>query len=341
MIIRRGLLALVITSLVLLGACLLACVPGCGGGEETTQGSGGIERFVTIGTGGVTGVYYPTGGAIAKLVNRKRDQYGVRMSVESTGGSVFNINAVLSGDMEFGIAQSDRQYQAVHGLAEWKDRGPQKKLRAICSLHPELVTLVAAEDAGIKVLADLKGKRVSIGNAGSGQRGNALDILRTAGLDWRNDIHAEGLKAAEQAGMLQDGRIDAFFYTVGHPNGSIKEATAGQRRKVRFVPITGMDKLIEQFSHYAEGVIPIKLYPSAANTEDVPTIGVVTTLVTSAAVPDEVVYAVTRELFDNLDEVKKIHPAFEPLTREGMLTRLSAPIHPGAERYFRETGLAE
>ena len=342
MIIRRGLPALVITSLVLLGACLPACVPGCGdGGQAASQQESAKRRLVTIGTGGVTGVYYPTGGAIAKLVNRKRDQYGVRMSVESTGGSVFNINAVLSGDMEFGIAQSDRQYQAVKGLAEWKGRGPQEKLRAICSLYPELVTLVAAEDAGIDSLADLKGKRVSLCNPGSGARGNALDVLRTAGLDWRNDIHAEGLKATEQAGMLQDGRIDAFFYTVGHPNGSITEATAGQRRKVRFVSITGMDKLIEQCPYYAEGVIAIKLYTSAVNTGDVPTIGVMTTLVTSAAVPEEVVYAVAKELFDNLDEFKKTHPAFERLTRQGMLAGLSAPIHPGAERYFRETGLAE
>ncbi|MBC7360646.1 MAG: TAXI family TRAP transporter solute-binding subunit, partial [Desulfacinum sp.] len=126
--------------------------------------------FVTIGTGGITGVYYPTGGAICKIVNNKRDQYGIRCTVESTGGSVFNINAVLAGDLEFGIAQSDRQYQAIKGEAEWQDKGPQQDLRAVFSIHPEAITLVAAEDAGIKSVQDLKGKRVNIGNPGSGQR---------------------------------------------------------------------------------------------------------------------------------------------------------------------------
>ena len=193
--------------------------------------------FVTIGTGGVTGVYYPTGGAIAKMVNKKRKVYGIRATVESTGGSVYNVNAIMAGDLEFGIVQSDRQYQAWYGLAEWKEKGPQKDLRAICSIHPESITLVAAVDAGIKTIKDLRGKRVNIGNPGSGQRQNSIDALTAAGLDWKKDIIAEGVKAAEAPGLLQDGRIDAFFYTVGHPSGAIKEATAG-RRKVLIVPIT-------------------------------------------------------------------------------------------------------
>jgi len=186
--------------------------------------------FVTIGTGGITGVYYPTGGAIAKMVNKKRKEYGIRATVESTGGSVFNVNAVMSGDLEFGVVQSDRQYQAMKGLAEWKKAGPQKDLRAVFSIHPESITLVAAVDADIKDISDLKGKRVNIGNPGSGQRQNAIDALTAIGIDYKKDLQAEGIKAAESAGLLQDGRIDAFFYTVGHPNGSIKEATAGKRR---------------------------------------------------------------------------------------------------------------
>ncbi len=310
---------------------------GCGdGGEEE-----GL-RHVTIGTGAVTGVYYPTGGALAKLVNRRRDAYGLRVSVESTGGSVFNINAILAGDMELGIAQSDRQYQAVHGLAEWQPLGPQEDLRFICSLHPEAVTLVAAEDAGIRTVADLKGKRVNLGNPGSGQRGNAMDVVKAAGLDPETDLVGEGLKASEAAQVLQDGRIDAFFYTVGHPAGAIKEATAGQRRKVRFVPLRGMDGLLEAAPYYAEAVIPIRLYPKAANNEDVPTIGVMTTLVTAARVPEDVVYAIVKELFENLDEFRTMHPAFEDLAPEGMATKgQAAPYHPGAMQYYREAGLAK
>jgi hypothetical protein len=297
-------------------------------------------RFATIGTGGVTGVYYPAGGAIAKMVNKTRDEHGIRMAVESTAGSVFNVNAVLSGDLDFGIVQSDRQYQAINGLADWEEKGPQLGLRAICSLHPEAVTLVAAVDAGIETLADLRGKRVNIGNPGSGQRGNSIDVLTTAGIDWREDIRAEGLKASECAKMLQDERIDAFFYTVGHPAGAITEATAG-RRTIRIVPITEMEPLLEQVPYYAETVVPAALYPNAANTEDTPTIGVMTTLVTSADVPADVVYTLTRALFENLDEFKEQHPAFAALTPEGMMRGLTAPLHEGATRYYLEAGLIE
>jgi TRAP transporter TAXI family solute receptor len=253
---------------------------------------------------------------------------------------VFNINAVMSGDLDFGIAQSDLQYQAVKGLGDWEEKGPQSELRAVCSLHPEAVTLVAAVDAGIETLDDLIGKRVNIGNPGSGQRANSIDVLTSAGIDWREDIRAEGLKASECASMLQDGRIDAFFYTVGHPAGAITEATAG-RRKVRIVPITGMEALLESAPYYAETVIPVALYPNAANTEDVPTIGVLTTLVTSADVPADVVHTLTRALFENLDEFKEQHPAFAGLTAEGMLKGLTAPLHEGAMRYYLEAGLIE
>jgi len=296
--------------------------------------------FVTIGTGGITGVYYPTGGAICRIVNKKRDKYGIRCTVESTGGSVFNINAVLAGDLEFGIAQSDRQYQAVKGLAEWKDKGPQKDLRAIFSIHPESITLVAAEDAGIKTIKDLKGKRVNIGNPGSGQRQNSIDALEAFGINWEKDIKAEQVKAAEAPGLLQDGRIDAFFYTVGHPSGAIKEATAG-RRKVRIVPIQGpeLDALLKKYPYYAKAIIPIKFYPGATNKEDVPTFGVKATFVTSAKVPEDVVYAIVKEVFDNFEAFKKLHPAYSVLTKESMLEGLSAPLHPGAVKYYKEVGL--
>ena len=195
-------------------------------GDPTTGNK--TTKFVTIGTGGITGVYYPTGGAIAKIVNKKKDQYGIRCTVESTGGSVFNVNAVMAGDLEFGVVQSDRQFQAINGLKEWKEKGAQKDLRAVFSIHPESVTLLAAVDAGINSFADLKGKRVNIGNPGSGQRGNSMDALKAAGLDYTKDLKAEEVKAAEAPGLLQDDRIDAFFYTVGHPSGTFKEATSGQ-----------------------------------------------------------------------------------------------------------------
>ncbi len=298
------------------------------------------STFVTIGTGAVTGVYYPAGGALAKMVSKGRQEHGIRMAVEATAGSVFNMNAVLSGDLDFGVVQSDRQYQALTGLADWEEKGPQEDLRAVCSLHPEAVTLVAAVDSGIESLEDLRGKRVNIGNPGSGQRQNSIDVLTAAGIDWQTDLKPESLKASECAKMLQDGRIDAFFYTVGHPAGAITESTAG-RRTVRVVPVAGMEALLEQYPYYAETTIPMSLYPRAVNDGDVRTVGVMTTVVTSAEVPEDVVYVVTKALFESLEEFKQQHPAFAGLTPEGMLRGLSAPIHEGALRYYREAGFVE
>ncbi len=295
--------------------------------------------YVTIGTGGVTGVYYPTGGAIAKMVNQKRKEYNLRATVESTGGSVFNVNAIAAGDLEFGVVQSDRQYQAYSGSADWEGN-PVKKLRAVFSIHPESVTIVANASKNIKTVNDLKGKVVNIGNPGSGQRGNAEDLLAAAGIDIEKDIKAEGMKAAESASMLQDGRIDVFFYTVGHPNGSVKEAVAGAT-KVNFVevPADVVKKLTDKFSYYADSVIPVDQYPGVMNEADVPTFGVKATLCTSADVPEDVVYAITKEVFENFDEFKKLHPAYGTLTKESMLKGMSAPIHPGAMKYYKEAGL--
>ena len=146
----------------------LALYAGCGPSAEQQAAeqvpAKSKTTFVVVGTGGITGVYYPTGGAIARIVNRKKDTYGIRCTVEATAGSVFNVNAIMAGDLQFGVVQSDRQYQAINGLAEWKDKGPQEDLRAMFSIHPESITLVAAVDANIHAISNLKGKRVNIGN---------------------------------------------------------------------------------------------------------------------------------------------------------------------------------
>ena len=197
---------------------------------------------------------------------------------------------------------------------------------------------MAADDAGIKTVADLKGKRVNIGNPGSGQRQNSIDALTEAGLNYETDMQAEGVKAAEAPGLLQDGRIDAFFYTVGHPSGAIKEATAG-KRKVHFVPIEVSDAFLKKFPYYARAFVPKSQYEGATNEGDTPTFGVKATFVTSAKVPDEIVYAITKEVFDNFEDFKKLHPAYEVLTKESMLEGMSAPIHPGAMKYYKEAGL--
>ena len=298
------------------------------------------KRFVTIGTGGVTGVYYPVGKAIAKLVNAQGREYGLRVTVESTGGSVFNINAVLGGDLDFGVAQSDRQYEAVHGLAEWKTKGKQAKLRSVFSLHPETFFLVASQGSGITGYPGLKGKAVAVGNPGSGTRQNTKDILAAYGLSLESLGRAEGLKASESAKVLQDGRVDAFAYTVGNPAGLIKESTSG-RVKVRFLAATdqALARLLQGRPYYVKALIPVHFYEQALNKKDVPTFAVKATFVTRAGMPDEVVYAITKTVFKNLAALKKLHPALEVLRPQDMLQGLSAPLHPGALKYYQEAGL--
>lgn len=299
--------------------------------------------FVTIGSGDFSGVYFPTGLAIAKMINEKRGQYGIRATIESTPGSVFNLNAIMAGYMEFGLAQGDKQYQAVNGLAEWTKKGPQKELRAVFSLHHESVVLVAAVDAGINTIADLKGKRVNLGNPGSGQYRNAIDALKAVGIDPKRDILPEKVKATEAPALLLDNRIDAFFCTVGHPSETVQLASSGER-EVRIIPIFGpaIDKLIADNKFYSKTTIPVqRLYPNLAIPMDVSTFGVVATLCTSSKVPEDLVYTVTKEVFENLDGFRRQHPALVNLTKEGMLEGLSAPLHPGALKYYKEAGLVK
>lgn len=297
-------------------------------------------KFITIGTGAMTGVYYPVGKAIAKLVNGKKAEYGLRVTVESTGGSVFNINAVLGGDLDFGVAQSDRQYEAVNGLAEWKKKGPRQDLRSVFSMHPETFFMVYSGEAGIKSYADLKGKSVAVGNPGSGTRQNTRDILDANGLSLKDLGRAEGLKASESAKMLQDGRIDAFAYTVGNPAGLIKEATSG-RIKVGFLAVgpAALAKLLKGRPYYVGADIPVAFYPQVLNKKDVPTFAVKATFVTRASMPDAVVYAITKAVFTNLAEFKGLHPALNLLQPKDMLQGLSAPLHPGALKFFKEAGI--
>jgi len=298
------------------------------------------EEFITIGTGGVTGVYYPTGGAICRLVNQGRRDHGVRCSVESTGGSVYNINTIREGELEFGVAQSDWQYHAYNGSSRFEEAGPFENLRAVFSVHPEPFTVVARADSGITTFDDLKGKRVNIGNPGSGQRGT-MEVLMEA-LGWTTDDFALAteLKASEQSAALCDNQIDAMVYTVGHPSGSISEATTACDSVLVEVSGDAVAKLIEDNSFYRTATIPGGMY--RGNDGDTMTFGVGATFVSSADVSEEVVYTLVKSVFDNIDDFKGLHPAFANLAAADMASAgLSAPLHDGAAKYYKEAGLIE
>ncbi len=319
----------------LMSAAMAAAVTA---GGLVTASVAQAESFITIGTGGVTGVYYPTGGAICRLVNKDRAEHGIRCSVESTGGSVYNLNTIRSGELDFGVAQSDWQYHAFNGTDTFKDQGPNPDLRSVFSLHAEPFTVVARADSGIKVINDIKGKRVNIGNPGSGQRGT-IEVLMDAKGWTRDDFSLSSeLKASEQASALCDNKIDAMVYVVGHPSGAIKEATTSCDSVLVAVNDKEVDKLIADNSYYRHATIPGGMY--RGNPDDVMTFGVGATIVSSAKVPDEVVYNLVKAVFENFDTFRKLHPAFANLKKEEMVRdALTAPLHPGAEKYYKEAGL--
>ncbi len=296
------------------------------------------QTFIAIGTGGVTGVYYPTGGAICRLVNRGRADHGIRCGVESTGGSVFNINAIRNGELEFGVAQSDWQFHAFNGTSRFEEQGAFEDLRAVFSVHPEPFTVVARADAGIANFEDLKGKRVNVGNPGSGQRGTMEVVMEALGWTMGDFALASELQAAEQSQALCDNNIDAMIYTVGHPSGSIQEATTACDSVLVNVTGEAIDKLVAERPYYRTATIPGGMY--RGNDSDTMTFGVGATFVTSATVPDEVVYQVVKAVFEDLDQFRGLHPAFANLDPAEMANDgLSAPLHAGAEKYFREAGL--
>ena len=287
------------------------------------------EKFITIGTGGQTGVYFVVGQSICRLVNRESAEHGLKCTAPSTGGSIANINAIKAGDMDMGVAQSDWQFHAYNGTSQFEG-DKFDNLRAVFSVHGEPFNVIARTDSGIESFDDLKGKRVNIGNPGSGQRATMEVVMDAKGWTLDDFALASELKPAEQAAALGDNKVDAIIYTVGHPNGSIQEAVSTVDAKL--VPVEGeaIQGLIDNNPYYAAATIPGGMYKGTDSDVN---------FVTSADVDDEVVYQVVKAVFDNFDRFKRLHPAFESLTEEEMISGgLSAPLHPGAEKYYKERG---
>ncbi|MBL8341055.1 MAG: TAXI family TRAP transporter solute-binding subunit [Rubrivivax sp.] len=320
-------LTLASTAAAALLACTFAATPGAAQAQQ---------KFITIGTGGVTGVYYAAGGAICRLVNKDRAKHGIRCSVESTGGSVFNVNTIKAGELDLGFAQSDVQFNATKGVAQFKD-GAYGDLRAVFSVHPEPFTVVARKEAGAKGFADFKGKRFNVGNPGSGTRASMEEMLAAMGWKMGDFSLASELKADEHGPALCDGKIDGFYYAVGHPSANIQDPTTSCGAQL--VPLTGaaVDKLVADKPYYAKVTIPGGLYPNNPNAT--PTYGVLATVVASSKAPADTVYQVVKAVFDNFDEFKRLHPALANLSPQNMVKDgLSAPLHEGALRYYKEKG---
>jgi hypothetical protein len=306
-------------------------------GKSAIEAPAGAPRWVTIGTDEATGLSHVTGLSISKVAGKKLEAMGFRIRVETTDGPVSSLNAVDSGDLDFAVVTSDVLYEATRGLGPWAAQGPQTDLLAVFTVHAESVSLLAAEDAGIETLEGLRGKRVNIGTPGSKERRSSALVLENAGLDLKTDLRAEEAPMADAPAMLKDGRIDAFFATTEHPNDLVKSALGGNRR-VRFVPITNARRILLRFPYYIQTRIPVQFYPGAANQEDVETIGYKISLVSSARVPNDLVSGILGEVFDNIEPLRELNPAYRSLTKEDMTEGMYRMIHRGALYYYMKNG---
>lgn len=306
-----------------------------------STGSLAAERsFISIGTGSVTGVYYPAGGAICHLINKNRDHHDIRCTVESSDGSRKNVENIVSGIVDFGIVQSDIQYNALNGTSGFEGAGPAENLRAVMSLHYEAFTVVARADSNMLHIQDTKGIRMNIGNPGSGQRETMAVVMKALG--WTEEVFSEvyDLKASEQSNALCNGTIDAMVYIVGHPNASIREAFALCKSVMLDVSGPEIDRLISENEYYSKVSMPGGLYRGDDGSTQ--TFGLSATVMTRASTSDENVYEMVKAVFENLETFRNLHPAFASLDPSRMVREgLSAPLHPGALRYYREAGLID
>jgi len=301
------------------------------------------KRFISIGTGGPTGVYFVVGQAVCRMVHKeaaegrkKGRKHGIRCAAPSSAGSNYNINNIRTGEFDFGVAQSDWQHHAYNGTS--RDKGKKvAKLRAVFSVHGEPFQIIVGKGTGINTWSDLMGKRVNIGNPGSGQRGTMEVLMKAHGTSKSDFKVATELTSSEQAKALCDGKIDAMGYTVGVPNAGVSVATDGCGARIINLASEVEKKLVSYNPFYAFSTIPKGTYKTT--NADVRTFGVKATFVTSADVPDQVVYEVVRAVFENLDDFRKLHPAFKNLDPKIMIKDgLSAPLHPGAVKYYKEKG---
>ncbi|HBX23836.1 MAG TPA: C4-dicarboxylate ABC transporter substrate-binding protein [Desulfotomaculum sp.] len=325
---KRNLLFLALITMV---ALLLA---GCGGTSQPAEEKEGTEQpaetiFINIATGGTAGVYYPLGGAMAEILNSNIE--GVNATAESTGASVANINMLKDDAVQIAFVQNDIAYYAANGTEMFKDNKVDA-IKGLCTLYPETIQIVTLDKSGIQTLADLKGKRVAVGAAGSGTEANARQILAENDITYE-DIKVQYLSFAEAASNLKDGNVDAAFVTAGHPTAAIQDIAA--QHNVVLLPVPGdtADKLIEKYPFYTKLIIPAGTYPNVE--QDVEAVSVQAMLVVSDAMDEEMVNKIASAIYGNLDAVKAAHSVGALVTKESAQDGMSVPLHPGAEKYFQ------
>ena len=287
--------------------------------------------FLIIGTGGVTGVYYPVGGSVARIVNGVLN-IGLRLTVESTPGSVFNVQTMNRGNLDLAVVQSDVVYQAYNGENAFKDSGIEK-LRTVMGLHSEPMHLVCNTDAGVGSFRDIVGKRVNIGSEGSGQRNTIMAMLDVVGVSLE-DFTVESAASAQAPDLLRDGQIDCFFYTVGIGAAAIQSVAFSV--DINIVPLDDpeLEDLAGEFPYYTFATIPAGTYRGV--DEDITVFGVKAIFTTTTDLREDSVYKIVKGVLRNLPNFQNIHPALAELTCEDFLSNLGAPLHEGAKRAYEE-----
>jgi len=297
------------------------------------------QPSVAISSGNTTGANYAVSSALAKIFNRKAADYGMRLATIPSEGSLANIDSVIEGKAAFGIAQSEILQHAVEGIGPWQGK-PREGLRGVLGLHLETVTIVAAADRDIRQFSDLKGKRVNIEAPGSSDNEYGALLFELSGIDPKDVTFTEH-PAALASEYLQKGEIDAYLFTVGHPNLSVLEASSG-KRKVLLVPLDKefIARLSEADPQLIPTVVPITYYPRLECRGAVATIGVRAVLFTRTDQSEETVYRLVRDVLTNFDLFRRQHPVLQGLSPHEAAGVTAIPLHPGAERYFRQAGLA-
>ena len=308
-----------------LSAALFA---GCGGGQAGSSGGG--KTFLNIGTGGTAGTYYPIGGAIAEILNNNIE--GMNASAQSTGATVANINMLKDGSIDMAIVQNDITYYAVNGTEMFTDKKVDN-LKGIASLYPETCQFVTLDSSGIKSIADLKGKKVAVGAAGSGAEANARQILAAYGITY-DDIDAQYLSFGEGASALKDGNVDAAFLTAGFPTASVQDISS--QNKIRLLPVDSAkaDELIAKYPFYTKTTVPAGTYQGF--DEDVATISVMAMLVVNDKVDDKLGYTITKTIFSNLDRIQAAHAVGKMISKENAEKGMSLDMNAGAKKFFDE-----